>query len=198
MVSTDNSDYWKKMWSFKDHGKSFELMSGNKDAFGFKWVHEMFGSNFRLTEFQAAIGRVQLNKLDIWINIRKNNALKIINVLEKYKSIRIPETPIKYKHAWYKFYCYLNANYIKKDWNRNRIINEINNEGFPASIGGCSEIYLEKCFVDKNLNPKERLPIAKELGETSIMFQIHPSINSNEMEDYCNTIDSIFKKASLS
>ncbi len=197
MVSTDNIDYWKKMWSFKDHGKSYDVIMSDKFKSGFKWVHEMFGSNFRLTEFQAAIGSVQLNKLDHWINMRNINALKFTNVLKKYKSIRIPEIPFNYKIAWYKFYCFLNDNYLKEDWNRYRIINEINKEGFPASIGGCSEIYLEKCFVNSNLNPEKRLPIAKELGETSIMFQLHPTIKSNEMEEYCNIISSILEKASL-
>ena len=136
--------------------------------------------------------------MDIWNKYRTENALFLYERLKDLPILRIPMPNENLKHAWYKFYAYLNTKAISSKWNRNLILEEINKKGYQALTGSCSEIYLEKCFKDEPFLPLKRLPIAKELGETSIMFQIHPSINSNEMEDYCNTIDSIFKKASLS
>ncbi len=195
MVTTNNNLLWESVWSLKDHGKSYNAVFKRNHRPGFKWLHEGFGSNFRLTEMQAAIGRIQLNKLDEWNSIRSMNAMILINELNKLSILNIPLPPNSVTHAWYKFHCYLNMNCISSEWSRDRIVNEINSLGYPAFHGSCSEIYMEKCFKDKRLVPKERLANAKKLGETSLMFLLHPTITKVQMKEYANTIRKVLEKA---
>ncbi len=195
MVSTNNEKYWKKMWSLKDHGKNFDLVANNNQKEGFRWLHEDFGYNFRLTEMQSAIGRIQLKLLEEWNYRRNRNANILINKLSSLNIIRIPLPPKNYKHAWYKFYSYINLDALKEDWSRDRIVSSIKEYGYPAFQGGCSEIYLEKAFINNGLNPKKRLPNAKLLGETSLMFLIHPTITKEQMYKYAEIIHKVLLKA---
>ena len=195
MVATNSKELFKSVWSSKEHGKSFDLVNETNYPPGYRWLHETFGTNYRMTEFQSAIGRIQLKNLEKWKQKRKENATKLRESLSDLSVIRIPWPDSGLDHAWYKFYCFINIQALVTGWNRDRIIAEISSKGYPAFQGGCSEIYLEKCFSKMGLGPKERLPIAKELGETSMMFLVHPTITKEEMESYTNTIRSVLNKA---
>ena len=195
MVATSNSKFWELIWSFKDHGKSWDAVNSSFQAPGFKWLHDNFGSNFRLTEIQSAIGRNQLKKMSDWTKLRLRNAHILINSLSILPVIRIPQPEYGFHHAWYKFYCYIDSEALSADWNRDRIISEINSLGYPAFHGGCSEVYLEKCFVRSDLTPKNHLPIARLLGDTSLMLLVHPTITFEQMHSYAKSVYSVLKSA---
>lgn len=195
MVTTNNKFIHKKIWSLKDHGKSYSKVISKNENLGFRWLHDDFGSNFRITEMQSAIGRVQLKKLSEWNQLRYRNAMILSEKLRKLRLVRLALPPNNLRHGWYKYYCYLNLEALSSNWNRLRIIQEISNMGYPAYVGGCSEIYLEKAFINRKLNPKKRLPNAKSLGETSLMFLIHPTISEENMNKYSNKICEVLKKA---
>ncbi len=195
MVTTNNKKYWNKIWSFKDHGKSFDKVSKKDKDNSFKWLHDDFGSNFRITEIQSAIGRIQLKKLYNWNKVRERNANILARYLKDLDLIRLAMPKDDIQHAWYKFYCYLRLECLSDDWDRLRIIEEIKGRGYPAFVGGCSEIYLEKCFKERQLSPKKRLPNAKVLGETSLMFLVHPTISEERMISYSQNIREVLKKA---
>ena len=161
----------------------------------FRFIHENFGSNFRLTEIQSAIGRIQLRNISETNRIRTKNAEILFETLSQIECIRIPLPEKNIKHGWYKFYCYLNFDNLNKSWNRERIISEINKNGFPAFSGGCSEIYLEKCFLNNNISPVKRLKNAKLLGETSLMFLVHNTITQTKMREYSEVIRKILTLA---
>lgn len=191
MLTTNSEEIYEKVWSFRDHGKSRIAMMKETKSSEFRFLHENFGSNFRLTEIQSAIGRIQLKNINEINKSRSNNAQILINKLSDMNVIRIPLPDKKFRHAWYKFYCYLNSEFLKENWNRSRILNEISSLGYPAFSGGCSEIYLEKCFLNANLSPIKRLHNAKILGETSLMFLVHNTIKIKEMEEYADAIKKI-------
>ena len=195
MLSTNNFKFFNKVWSFRDHGKKHEKVDSKLNNYSFRWIHDNFGSNFRLTEIQSSIGRVQLSRLDDWIYLRNRNAKILISYLSELNQIRIPIPPENIVHAYYKFYCYVNKNYFLSDWDRERILKELNSNGLPAYSGSCSEIYLEKCFKDIGLNPKNSLNNASILGKTSFMFLVHPTITSDQMHFYARGILSTFKRA---
>ena len=195
MVTTNNKTIYEKVWSLKDHGKSLKKSSELNSNLGFRWLHDDLGSNFRITEIQSAIGRIQLGKLNEWTKIRTRNAMILSKKLSKIGLIRLALPPNSITHGWYKYYCYLNLEALSSNWNRERIIKEISLEGYPAYEGSCSEIYLEKSFINRNLNPPNRLPNAKLLGETSLMFLIHPTITEKNMNMYANKICEVLKKA---
>ena len=195
MVNTSRPELWDAMWAFKDHGKTHEAVFGREHPPGFRWLHERFGSNFRLTELQSAIGRIQLQRLPEWTAIRTRNALLLAEALGDLPAVRVPLPPEHLTHAWYKFYAFVQPEALADGWSRDRILSEIAALGYPALSGSCSEIYLEKCFQDAGLAPAERLPVARELGETSLMFLVHPTITPEQMAGYAEAVRSVVQKA---
>ena len=197
MVTTNNKKLWKLMQSYKDHGKNFDSIKKPSKKIGFRWIHDSFGNNFRMTEMQAAIGRIQLRKMQEWNRIRNRNAKMLINTLSKFpRVIEIPELPRYMHHAFYRVYAKITPNTLKKSWSRDRIIKEINLEGVPCFSGSCPEIYMEKAFINSSLTPKRRLNNAKILGETSLAFLCHPNLRLRDVQFIQKIIEQTIKKAS--
>jgi dTDP-4-amino-4,6-dideoxygalactose transaminase len=195
MVTTNNKSLWNKMWSYKDHGKSYEAVYKRKHPEGFKWVNESFGTNWRMTEMQGAIGRIQLKRMSDWHKKRSANANEIWNTSKQCKGLRVPNIPDYIKHAAYKCYVFVELKKLKKGWERDKIIKEINTLGVPCYSGACPEVYLEKAFDNTGLRPKEKLVNTKELGESSLMFLVHPTLTKNEIKQTCDAIISVMNLA---
>ena len=195
MVTTSNVDLWESVWSFKDHGKSHDWVFNREHPPGFRWLHQRFGSNFRLTELQSSIGRIQLKCLPDWNSKRARNAAILTSYLQDIPTVRLPQIPDFINHAWYKFYLYINQDFLGAEWTRDRILDEILSAGYPVFSGSCSEIYLEQCFRDAGLAPPERLPIAKELGQSSLMLLVHPTISTQQMHKYSEVVSSVLLKS---
>lgn len=198
MVTTNNRDYWLKMWAYKDHGKSWEAVYEREHAPGFRWLHESFGTNWRMTEVQAVLGLIQLERMQEWTRLRQQNANQIWETAKQLPALRVPEVPEGSEHAAYKCYVFVQPEQLKPDWNRDRIINEMVAAGVPAFSGSCSEVYLEKAFDNTNLRPAQRLPVAMELGETSLMFLVHPTLTPAEIDKTCQVLRSVMEQASRS
>jgi len=197
MVTTNDESLWRKMWAYKDHGKSYEAVYEREypEGFGFRWLHESFGTNWRMTEMQAAIGRIQLRRMPEWHKKRMNNAISIWNAVKQCKGLRVPTIPNHIEHAAYKCYIYVKSDQLIEGWSRDQIISEINSLGVPCYSGTCSEVYLEKAFDNTELRPKVRLPNARELGETSIIFLVHPTLTKDEIKKTCDVIFSVMQLA---
>jgi dTDP-4-amino-4,6-dideoxygalactose transaminase len=196
MVNTDDEELWSRMWSYKDHGKSFELMVSKDHPPGFRWVHESFGSNYRLLEVQAVIGRIQLRRLADWHERRTANARALADALARFpQAIRVPMPPPGLEHAFYRLYAYVNPEGLAKGWDRDRVVAGLNARGLPAFQGSCSEVYLEKAFDGTGFRPLQRLPAAMELGETSIALLTHPSLTPDDLAAARAAIDEVFAEA---
>jgi Predicted pyridoxal phosphate-dependent enzyme apparently involved in regulation of cell wall biogenesis len=201
MVTCNDEVLWRAIWSYKDHGKSYAAVYEREHPPGFRWLHESFGTNWRMTEMQAAIGRIQLRRMADWTAARTANALALREALLPFSGeggpVRLPvprcagcageeqpgccgATPACI-HAFYKFYAFVKPEGLLKGWSRDRIVEEINARVVPCYTGSCSEVYLEKAFDNTSFRPKQRLPVAKELGETSLMFLVHPTLTDGEM-----------------
>ena len=190
MLVTNDSPLWEKAWAYKDHGKSHEAVFRREHPPGFRWLHESFGSNYRMTEMQAAIGRLQLGKLPQWLAARRLNAAMLDAGFSAIPGLRVARPPAGIGHAYYKYYAFVEAGMLAPEWDATRIIESINAEGVPCYSGSCSEIYRERAFTDRGWGPAERLEVAQRLGETSLMFMLHPTLGEAEMAD---TIDAVAK-----
>lgn len=195
MITTMDEGLWKRMWSFKDHGKSWDAVYGRDHPPGFRWMHESFGTNYRLTEMQSAIGRIQLKRLPGWVRQRNRNAEMLKSALSQFDYLRVPTPDTDLIHAYYKFYAFLDPEKLPAGRSRDKIIDLLNSQGVPCMQGSCSEIYLEKAF-DVLWEDAPTLPNAKKLGETSLMFLVHPTLNESELKTWCSRILSVFESLS--
>lgn len=209
MITTNDHNLWSTMWSFKDHGKSWKAVYERQHPPGFRWLHESFGTNWRMTEMQAAIGRIQLGRMADWTGTRGANAKIIAETLELFAQedgpIRLPVFCCTDRaktaqddgcvHAYYKFYAYVRPQNLARGWTRDRVVNEITARGVPCFQGSCSEVYLERAFDGTGWRPDPRLPVAKALGETSLMFLVHPTLTKEEIIKTAEVLRKVLKQA---
>lgn len=196
MLTLNDDMLWSKAWSFKDHGKSYDAVYNRQHPPGFRWLHEDFGTNWRMLEVQSAIGRVILRKLDGWIEKRRMHAHYLSERFREIPALRVPEVPADLYHAYYKYYAYVRPEMLKSGWNRDRIMIAISEAGIPCTTGSCGEIYLEKAFARRGWQPAERLPVARELGETSLMFLVHPTLSMEHMQATADVVEQVMQEAS--
>jgi dTDP-4-amino-4,6-dideoxygalactose transaminase len=209
MVTTNDEGLWRRMWSYKDHGKSYEAVYERQHPPGFRWLHETFGTNWRMLELQAAVGRIQLQRMAAWQAQRASNARTIAKTCSQYKALRVPifrcamnkcEGGCAHKkgcvHANYKFYAYVDPALLKQGWTRDKVLDAINAEGVPCYQGSCSEVYLEAAFDGTGWRPLERLRTAKSMGESSLMFLVHPTLTDHDIQRTCDAIDHVMRQAS--
>lgn len=197
MVTTNDHELWLRMWSFKDHGKSWEAIYKREHPPGFRWLHDSFGTNWRMTEIQAAIGRIQLTQMTNWSRKRNFIANTIWSAARKLKGLRVPHLKCdgcqnncnlnSCFHAAYKCYIFVEGTEVDRD----AIMLSMKQQGVPCFSGSCSEVYLEKAFDDTRFRPKNRLPHAKFLGETSLMFLCHPTLTEDEIQKTCEVLTSV-------
>lgn len=197
MITTNNKQLWDKAWSFKDHGKSWSTVYKKDHPPGFRYLHEDVGSNHRLTEMQSAIGRIQLRKLDDWQKERAANAQSILGVCEKFQALRVPSPPAGIRHAWYRCYVFIESTKLHPDWSQQRIIQELARHGVPSGIGSCPEVYLEKGVPDSNATQLGRLPNAQQLGETALVFLVHPGQSKKDMDTVCQVVTEVISEAAI-
>ncbi|MDM7861411.1 DegT/DnrJ/EryC1/StrS aminotransferase family protein [Alteromonas sp. ASW11-36] len=195
MVTTNNTKFWNVMWSYKDHGKSWQAVYEKSHPPGFRWLHESFGTNWRMTEMQSAIGRCQLQKMPDWIATRTQYAEQILNTAKGLKGLRVPEVPEDIQHAYYKCYAFVEPKQLRKGWDRDRIMQAVVDAGVPCFSGSCSEVYLEKAFETSGLRPEQPSPVAHELGETSLMFLVHPTLTQAEIDKTCKVLIAVMEQA---
>ncbi len=194
MLTTNDSDLWQVAWSFKDHGKSYDAVYNRQHAPGFRWLHDSFGTNWRMTEMQSAMGRVSLRKVRRWVDVRRQHAALLTSRLAGIPALRIAQPPAQYHHSYYKYYAFVRPEMLQSGWDRDRIMREIVASGVPCLVGSCSEIYLEKAFVTRRKH--DRLPIARQLGDTSLMFMVHPTLSEQHIATTCQVVEEIMGRAS--
>ena len=195
MVTTSDKALWSRMWSYKDHGKSFEACFERKHPPGFRWLHESFGTNWRMIEMQAVIGRIQLRRMADWSQNRRTNCERIWTAARELRGLRVPAIPQWATHAAYKAYVFVEPQELSPGWDRDRIVAEISKAGVPCYQGSCSEVYLEKAFTSAGLGPESPLPAARQLGETSLMFLVHPTLDGSHIGLTCQVLQDVMARA---
>jgi len=187
---------WQRAWSFKDHGKDYDLTFHHQHHAGHRWLHTTFGTNWRMTEMQAAIGRLQLKKLPLWLKRRRSNAKFLSQGISPISGIDVPIPPPNIMPSYYRFYAFLVPDRLKTGWNQDEIVNAINKEGIPCFHGSCSEIYREGAFATWRGTYQERLSVAHDLGKRSLAFLVHPTLGESEMSGTVRAVKKVMKIAS--
>lgn len=195
MLTTDDTAAWERAWAYKDIGRSYDAVYRREHPPGFRWLTDSFGTNWRLTEMQAAIGLRQLAKLGDWTASRRSHAAALTAALQDMPVLRLTLPTGDIGHAYYRYYSFVRPEKLAEGWSRDRIVAELSKLGVPCFSGSCSEIYLEKAFEGQPGKPRERLPVAKELGETSLMFLVHPTLTPEWMAQATVLIREVLQQA---
>ena len=192
MVFFQDGECYERAWQYKDHGKSIEARKPGANL-GFRWLHDTVGTNWRLTELQAAIGILQLKKLAGWLEKRRRNAAIWRDALSATSCIDIPAPENHFEHAYYKFYAFVRPERLQAGSTRDTLLTALQDSGIVAFSGSCPEIYREKVFSDFAV---ETRPVARELGETSLMFEVHPTLDPDDLRDTAEKASAIIAKVS--
>lgn len=191
MITTDDREIWQKIWSFKDHGKNYEKVYQPTHSPGYRWLHDSFGTNWRMTEMQAAIGRIQLKKIEYWLALRKKNANSLTQQFKDVPQLRVPIPPSHIEHAYYKYYVFLNETPLKRDLNRDAILQKMNAMGIPCFVGSASDIYFERAFLHQNIKQHSPKAVAPILERTSLALLVHPTLDEKDMQKTADALLSI-------
>ena len=194
MVTTQDEYLWKKMWAYKDHGKNYDSVYHTPHPPGFRWLHDSFGTNWRMMEMQAVIGRIQLKRMTEWTLLRTQNAMQIFAAFENSPYFLVAKPAVDTVHAYYKCYVQVVPEQLPPGWSRDRIMQEITVLGVPCFSGSCSEVYLEHAFDYTPWRPAQRLPNARALGETSLMFLVHPTLTQDNMQQTLSAIQQVLEQ----
>ena len=196
MLTTSDEQIWKRAWSFKDHGKDYDIVYDQKphDGISFRWLHTTSGTNWRMTEMQAAVGLSALPMVTEWVERRRENAAVLNFCMKNISALRLTSPCAGVGHAYYKYYVFVRPELLAPGWDRTRVAQAVVAEGIPCFTGSCSEIYLEEAF-DATARPAERLSTARELGESSLMLLVHPTLTDRMIEDTCTAMNKVFKVA---
>lgn len=196
MITTDDPEIWSSVWSYKDHGKTWEAVYEREHPPGPRLVHDGLGTNGRMIEMQAAIGLIQLDRMAGWTARRAEIAGRVLAACARWPALRVPAVPEGVIHGWYRAYAFIDADRLKPGWGRDRIIEAINARGVPCLQGSAPEVYLERAF-DAVGRPAQRLPTARLLGETGLCFLVHPTLKENEVDQTAAAIDAVMAEASV-
>jgi hypothetical protein len=181
LLTTNDPDVWERAWSYKDHGKGWDTVFRKPHAGVFRWLHDSLGTNWRMTEMQCALGRIQLQRLPAWLEVRRRNAAVLMGELQGHPAVRLCTPPDHVRHSYYKCYAFVRREYLTREWTRDRILQELQAEGIPCGCGSCAEIYLENGFRARGLTPEQDRVVSRSLGETSLMFPVHPTLTEDHM-----------------
>jgi len=176
---------WAKAWAYKDHGKdAYKVRTPSPHPVGeFRYSHDSFGSNFRMTEFQSAIGRVQLRKLPGWIAQRRANAACLSQMLSALPAVIVDPVPEHAGHAWYKYNLRLDPTALPSGMTRSDVIAALIAAGIrQTGSGSCPDMSREAAFADRPARRDGDLPNANALGACSLMFPVDHLLNESDMQ----------------
>ncbi|HEX7040073.1 MAG TPA: DegT/DnrJ/EryC1/StrS aminotransferase family protein [Trueperaceae bacterium] len=195
LLALDREDWFDWAWSYKDHGKGYHTVFHKVHPPGYQWLHDRFGTNWRMTEMQAALGRIQLGRLEASVAARARNAARWRERLGHLAGLRLPEPREGVRHAYYRLYGYVVPEALKAGWDRDRIQEELAAAGLFLKVGSCSEIYREEAFVSAGLAPAEPLPVAREIGETVLGFPVHPTLSEESIDAAAGLVAEVVARA---
>lgn len=194
VLTTNDPELWDWASAFRDHGTRPGASARATNGNGFRWIHDLIGTNWRMAEAQAAVGRKHLAKMPDWLNRRRALANILHKRLSKIPALRVLDVDSRVNPSFYRFYVFVRPERLRGGWDRDAILHAINAENVQCFTGSCGEVYLEKAFTA--WRPASRHPVARELGETSLAFLVHPTLTEGDAEDACCAVEKVMAHAS--
>ena len=196
LVITDDEALYQRMWSLRDHGWDYERAHTPDPTPGFRWLVDTFATNWRMTEAQSAIGRIQLRKLSGCVDRRRAHAAQLTKAIADLPAIIDVTPPDSVRHSYYKYYVRLNPEGLADNWTRDKIVAELNDQGVPARVGACPDISGENAFTIAGFNINNARPNAQSIADYTIMLPVHPTLTDGNMALMSNALSSVLENAS--
>ncbi|MGB3808028.1 MAG: DegT/DnrJ/EryC1/StrS family aminotransferase [Erythrobacter sp.] len=182
MVVMDDERSWRIAAAYKDHGKNPLRMRerANTPPGEFRFLHDDFGSNFRMTEMQAAIGRRQLAKLDGWVARRRANAEALIAAACSSPAVLPLRLPEEARHAYYKAYVRLDLDRFPAGISRSDVIAALMDRGIVCGSGSCPDMSREAAFQNVEAKRDGELANAHLIARETLMFQVDHTLDPEQ------------------
>ena len=187
MIATSNPEYYKRMKLLRQHAMSVnDRVRHQSDKVLFE-DHLELGYNYRMTDFQAAIGLQQLKKLDWIISKRREIALRYNNELKEIDCIILPEEKEGYFSNYQSF-----SIYIKETCSisRNELMQKLLNAGI-ASRRGIMTSHRESAY--KSDYNEIHLPVSEDASDRSIMIPIYIPMESSDIDHVISNLKNFLK-----
>ncbi|WP_255738616.1 DegT/DnrJ/EryC1/StrS aminotransferase family protein [Frankia sp. CiP3] len=219
MVTTDDAALYRAAWSYKEQGRRFAVVDagaeprpepdglstddlGGDGSDDLDWeqgggsplAHGGFGTNARMHELAAAVGRAGLPHLPEMVERRRDNALLLALRLRDVAALRLVSPPSHVGHAYYRWYAFVRTDLLHDGWDRNRVVAAVRAEGVPCFTGCPREVYREAA-VPARWRPAASLPVARELGRTAIALLVHPALDLSDISDASDALVKVMSVA---
>jgi dTDP-4-amino-4,6-dideoxygalactose transaminase len=172
-VMTNNEPLAKKFKMMRDHGMEK------------KYIHEMYGHNYRMEAIQGAVLGVKLKHLDDWTNGRRRVAAKYYELLKDVELIKLPKEMDYAKHVYHLFVIQVRSQ------RRDELQKFLNENGVSTGLHYPIPLHLQPCF--KHLGYKKSdFPISEELAEQGLSLPMFPELTDEQIEYICGIIKEFF------
>ncbi|MCW3996691.1 MAG: DegT/DnrJ/EryC1/StrS family aminotransferase [Candidatus Bathyarchaeota archaeon] len=174
MVTTDNDQIAETLRMVRTHGEKA------------KYASLMLGTNYRMSELQAAIGIIQLHKLPSFVAKRRQNAQQLTSILQQSNKLVLPYETSDRQHSWYLYTARLKDS---TETQRNKLLEELKKAGIGAEAYYVNPVH-QMPFYRENFGGTD-LPETQTAAKQVFSLPIHPGVTSEQVEFIGKTVLSL-------
>jgi len=174
VVTTDSDSMAETLRLIRTHGEKA------------KYASLMLGYNYRMSEIQAAIGLVQLEKLPSFVAKRRENAKRLTKLLAASDRLKLPEESAEWQHSWYLYTVRL-QNATENE--RNKIVEELRRKDIGAEVYYINPVHLMPYYRESF--GERRLPETEKAAKQVFSLPIHPAVTEAQVDYIGKTLLSL-------
>ena len=183
MILTNREDFYKKLKIFRHHGIIKKPEKG-----GWYYEIENLGHNFRITDFQCALGLSQLKKINKFLKRRREIVAKYNRAFKDVKEIILPKEEKDRKSAWHIYIIQLSLERLKAD--RKEIFGAFQEEGIGVQVHYLP-LHLQPFFQKKFGYKDGDFPIAERYYERAITLPLFPKMSNGDVERVIKSVKKV-------
>lgn len=171
IITTDNFAIAENLRKIISHGSSQ------------RYYHDFVGYNYRMTDLAAAIGIVQLKKLNYFNLQRKQNAQYLNEQLRTIKGIKVPENVSG--HVFHQYTIIITPDF---GYTRDQVKSFLTEKGIGSSVFYPLPIHQQKAYESYN---NQSFPVTEKLSQQVLSLPVHPLLNGEDLQKIVNAIKEL-------
>jgi len=204
MVTTDNDEYAIFCREFRNHGflAGRSVGEGDPSQSIHIYIHPRMGYNYRMTEIQAAIGLKAMDRMEGYIQRRRDNAAYLTEHINRIEGILPMVEPPGCKCTYYTYYATLELEQLRVD--RDQFVRALQAENIAARIGTSAELYRQEFFqvraahswdpriYDGHVSYEGTVcPVAHRIGQRTFAMEVAPPATTQDMADVIVALEKV-------